>query len=76
MPTTPTPTVDGAQRSAQLWQAQRLAQASAPDRIRAGFDVALDLIEHMDEADSELRTLALVVWHCTRAMCTALDARA
>lgn len=73
MPDTATPT--GTDQAAVMWRAQRLAQASAPDRIRAGFDVALDLIEHMDEQDSEMRTLALVVWHCTRAVCTALDDR-
>jgi hypothetical protein len=51
-------------------------QVTAPQRIDTHLGVALDLIEHMDENDSELHDLALVIWHCTKAVCTALDNRA
>jgi hypothetical protein len=66
----------GADVSAALFRAQRMNQVTAPQRIDTHLGVALDLIEHMDENDSELHDLALVIWHCTKAVCTALDNRA
>lgn len=65
----------GADIAARRFREQRLAEFPAPERIAAHFAAARDLAAEMDEADSELCSLALVVWHCARAICTALDAR-
>ena len=60
---------------ASAFRDQRLREISAPDRINGELGVALDIANHMDEADSELRALALVVWHCARAVCLAMEPR-
>lgn len=70
----PTPS-SGTDRSATMFRDQRLAQAHAPSRAKEALNIALGEIEMMDEHDSELHQLALVIYHCTRAVCTALDSR-
>jgi hypothetical protein len=65
----------GADISAALFRTQRMNQVTAPQRIDTHLNVALDVITGMDEADSDLHDLALVIWHCTKALCTALDTR-
>jgi hypothetical protein len=65
----------GVDISAALWRAQRLDEVNAPTRVRNHLAVALDIAGGMDENDSDLKALALVLIHCTRAICCAVDGR-
>jgi hypothetical protein len=60
---------------ASAFREQRLREIGAPDRITGELAVALDIANHIDESDSELRALALVIWHCARAVCLATEPR-
>ena len=66
----------GADVSAAMWRAQRIRQVDAPDRINDHIALALDAMSHMDDCDSDMKNLALVLIHCTRALVTAMDNRA
>lgn len=63
----------GADIAAAKFRAQRIAQVTAPERVHGHLAVALDIVEHMDNFN--LHDLALVLIHCTKAVCTALDGR-
>ena len=65
----------GAELSATKWRAQRIAEVTAPERVEAYFAKALGRIEQMDECDSDLRNLGLVIVDCMRAVVIALDPR-
>lgn len=65
----------GLDKSEALFRAQRLDEINAPARVRSHLAVALDIADAMDEHDSDLKALALVFIHCTRAICCAKDNR-
>ena len=51
------------------------ARAEAEAEARLALAVAFDHVQHMDESDSDLRSLGFVICHCTRALMLVLEER-
>jgi hypothetical protein len=44
-----------------------------PDRARSFIEAALEQVADMDDADSDLQALAVVIINCTEALCVVME---